>query len=202
MPLDEIPQCGQYWEWEHPPGMPQGEHDAGLIHTGVGAALSAWEHMEWAVADVFSAFMEANRDASERVYGALEGLKVKMEVLEQAAQAAFRQRDVAPEFREAWKRLKGHYSLAHNRRNEIAHGQVVHARAAGAIGQATNYLLMPRANAKKSSPVWESPPDAPLSTIGYRYSAADIKRWTDQFWQLDSWVRLFEEEYSAKYPRR
>jgi hypothetical protein len=97
--LDEIPECGQYWKWETPPSIPQGDRESGLIYTSVGVALSSWEIVEWSFSKVFSAFMEANRDAAERVYGALEGIGVKTAVLEQAAQAAFRQRQVTPEYR-------------------------------------------------------------------------------------------------------
>jgi hypothetical protein len=205
-PLDEIPaECGKYWKWEPPPvgpsGVPQGDGESNLIYTSVGVALSQWEIVEWAFSKVFSAFMEANQHAAERVYGALEGGMTKRTVLEQAAQAAFRQRQVAQEYREAWKKLKCHYHEANDRRNEIAHGQVVHVR--NTPGMRPNYFLVPRYNARKNVPVWESQPDSPLSAIGlYRYTSADIGRWTKQFGELDTWATVFEAEYASKYPRR
>lgn len=197
--VDDIPACGQFWQWSTPIGMPVGDSAETSIHQSVGLALSVWETVEYTVSQVFSAFMEANPGAAERVFGVLDGIKVKQGVLEQAAQASFRERNVEQRERDAWKKLTAHYSQAQDRRNEIAHGQAGLIRASvGDLG----YFLMPRYNAKKAIPVWDSPPGTPLSTGGYIYTSADIGRWTEKFMHLAAWTRVFEEEYSEKYPRR
>jgi hypothetical protein len=200
--LDTIPPCGQYWEWERPDVFPKGEGEASVLYTNVGAALSAWEDVEYRFAEVFSILLDANADAAERVFGALEGISAKIEVLEQGAQSAFRQRQVASEFREAWAKLKGHYQGGQAQRNKIAHGQVLHVRTSAALGQTPNYLLMPRYNAKKSVPVWEDPPQKTLAVVGYWYTSADVSRFKEQFFHLATWAHGFAEEYSEKYPRR
>src|SRR4051812_28182156 len=101
--LAEIPECGQYWQWSKPTALPTGDSQPSSIYQQVGVALSAWEITEYSFSLVFSAFMEANPIAAERVYGMLDGMRVKLAVLEEAAQASFMHRKAEQRVRDAWK---------------------------------------------------------------------------------------------------
>jgi hypothetical protein len=154
-----------------------------------------WEHAEEAFAGLFATFMEADFFTASRVYGALSGLPLKITVLQEATRASFRKRNVDAEHQESWGRLVTHYQAAANRRNEIAHGQVVNVRGHGRF-------LMPRDNnPRKTHP--DEPTDGrnPDQLGKYRYTSADLKLLEGKFSELWSWAETYWLAYEARYIR-
>jgi hypothetical protein len=74
----------------HPPAriepspMHSGEPTKEVLHKAVGSALSEWERLEIAMADLFGCLVETSSAAAQRAYGTLFGVNARHDAIEAA----------------------------------------------------------------------------------------------------------------------
>jgi hypothetical protein len=81
--------------WDIPPSPPIGDIDGDAISIAVGRALTSWEYVEEAYADIFSVLVGAHQSADPeiipalRAYGAVITSRGRAEMIEAAGRRAF-----------------------------------------------------------------------------------------------------------------
>jgi hypothetical protein len=88
----------------------------------VGAALSAWEKLEWQISRVFGILCETQTTAAQRAYGSAASHGARNDMLREAGEVYFHRH---PAHKETFRQLLEEFGKLAGRRNDIAHGCVV-----------------------------------------------------------------------------
>lgn len=109
--------------WDRPPWPTTGEEQCEPIYLAVGRALSAWAEVEESISYLFVFFVGQGTTNSPavRAYTSIDGVKNRIEMVRQAAEAWFEQFDTCPGKVETLEVLNACQGWS-SRRNEIAHG--------------------------------------------------------------------------------
>jgi hypothetical protein len=116
--------------WDIPPRPSHGETNENFLFAAIGRALTEWEHVEAACAELFAIFVSVSRKAvyqapAIRAYGTVISFPGRCEMLRSAASAFFRGRPKkASRFSKQFDSLINECLGFSARRNEIAHGRV------------------------------------------------------------------------------
>jgi hypothetical protein len=188
-PSLKVPTPKQPKPWDIRPKHTTGDGTADDVFRAVGMALTRWEFVEVALADIFTIFIGAPEisppsEPAVRAYGSIPGFKSRVDMVDAAGEAFFhidtRERDKKiieghakqrAEFVELLKAIRGFA----DRRNDIAHG-IVHAR------KSESYLGPPLYNAKKY-PITPNRVTV-YERATYRYGRHDIDYYRNEFEQL------------------
>jgi len=116
----------QPWDIPEPPTPEAADTDINTVYAAVGEALSAWEHLEESLAQLFSIFigLHSGSVAAERAYGSVTAFASRKGMLEQVAEVYFRHHPDT-ESQNLFKDIieaAGNFSA---RRNDIAHAKVM-----------------------------------------------------------------------------
>jgi hypothetical protein len=172
--------------WAILPRHDAGDADKDAVYRAVGVALSSWEMVEQAVADIFVIATGGTQEwPSEhpaiRAYGSVASSRTRVEMVRSAALAYLRSRpsDKANELLNA---VLNEVNSASARRNEIAHGRVVFVSA---TRPGLGHYLVPGLFATRPNPF-----DGPER---YAYNATQILIYAVRFGELESRVREAED---------
>ncbi len=114
--------------WDITPWPETGDNNPDTIYVAVGKALTYWEFVEQAVAQLF-AFVSSSTSKldttmpSIRAYGSVNGSTQRIEMVREAAKAWFHHLPECPIENDCWELLNECRGWA-ARRNDIAHGKV------------------------------------------------------------------------------
>lgn len=128
-------------DWALAPILPHGDHDGQDVFAAVGMALTAWEKLEQAQANVFGQLVGSRRGGAVAAYGTIVAYKGRAEMLTAAAKVVLKGDPPignASVLAELLTLIKETGELS-GRRNDIAHGIVSHFKASvtGADGVRT-----------------------------------------------------------------
>jgi hypothetical protein len=167
--------------WDVLPIEPQGDSDASSIYHAVGLALSQWEGVEGALAQLYMNIINSKSRAAVVAYGTIASGSGRVGMIMAAAEIESSTIDNI--FLSDLKTLLDtHIGKLSGRRNEIAHGQVAEFTGGG-IRQG-HYLVPPLYNTRKQ----RSPRTAvqiaefPFNRFMYAYTATQIDQYADHFW--------------------
>lgn len=194
--------------WNSPPSKEYGDVTDDAVFLAVGRALSTWEEIEVALANMFALFVESYSDAAKRAFGAISSSSGRREALENAAEMfATMQGDDFP--KKDFDQILSHIAKASGRRNEIAHGIVT---AFELDGKKHGHFLVPasynsRKTAARTNEWWlklASDPEDQFMVFGgkYRYTSADIAHFTRLFAILNQQIHGFFMEQMMLYGRK
>jgi hypothetical protein len=187
--------------WDIRPKPERGSANSDDVYRAVGMALTSWEYVENAVADIFVSvvgdpFESANKSPATRAYGAVTNFNSRADMVEAAAYAFLNpERTKAKadaqllahrtELREQFKTLLGKFRSFAGRRNDIAHG-IVDSNRLGSFLYPASY------NAKKH------PLEKADLTLHQRalfcYAAEDIHYYRERFEDLYDELSAFCRE--------
>jgi hypothetical protein len=123
MSVNYLPKPGELWA--RPEKQAQGDPDPRDLYTSVGIALTSWEAVENAYAQLFAGIMHGGMwNAAPRVYGSIISPSGRRDALAAAAEIFFHGVNATDEHRDQLKILLNHHQQATARRNDIAHGVV------------------------------------------------------------------------------
>lgn len=181
--------------WERPDPLPMGDDSVWPIYTNVGIAMSRFEMLQDAMNCLLIAIVGSPPSTLYRAVGTLIDAITKKRMIEAAADDRFPydrrnkkkgqertenqvKRDTVGEFMKQYEAL----SL---RRNEIAHGLVVHHTA---NNKDRGVFLVPGHHATRYNRLL---PKDPVWLGDYRYTSAQIKQSGHEFTRLEHEVREF-----------
>lgn len=109
--------------WDRPPWPAKGEEEPEPIYLAVGRALSAWAEVEECISYLFVFFVgkRITNSPAVRAYTSIDGVKNRIEMVRQAAEAWFEQFESCPGKDNTLEVLNACQGWS-SRRNEIAHG--------------------------------------------------------------------------------
>jgi hypothetical protein len=114
--------------WDRPPRPIQGDATDSILYEWIGRNVIHWEHIEWQLARLYSAFFGKLDDgALMREYGAGQIFRLRLTALKRAAESYFMRhcnQYLEAEFDKLCMASEGFA----DRRNEVAHGVVVSTR--------------------------------------------------------------------------
>jgi hypothetical protein len=183
-----------------------GDTESVGILTAVGTALSAWEQMEGHLADLYAALLNSQTHGARIGYGYIQSSSVRLTLLT-AALGAHPHKVVPPLVQVGdFLRRVAHFS---ERRNELAHGRLLHILGGGANG----WFLVPAWYSSSKFPAFDPEKSAKVSGLmpaKYAYVADQIFTYATHITSLrdeakeavltvgDSWGL----EARQSYPRR
>jgi hypothetical protein len=180
--------------WDIPPRPKRGDRSPTAIYTAVGQTMSAWEYVEFDLADIFAVFAgarvtnEIGSEPAARAYGTIVSYRTRCDVLAAAAKAFFKRNPgtrLERPFRNLLKKCDGWA----NRRNDVAHGLVLRVQII------PGYCLYPTPyNAKKY------PLDSQDAVFIYR--ASQIRKFVTSIRKLRRQSRNFLSRLDAEIARR
>ena len=210
--------------WKAPDLSPQGSATQAEVFHAVGAALSAWEGAESALATLYVILCDGETGhykALARTFGSITSSSSRREAIKAAAEIYFGQYWAVPKVKKRLTRMLESIGEASRRRDEIAHGQAygvtVDNKSYGYFLSASEYI----SSRNHAFPQVNSGDPLSFSTAKYRYSAVDILEFElkfnalrDAVWQYlisikksterraKWWLpcrleRLFDHHYSA-----
>jgi len=164
-------------------------------------ALDKWEVVENEFAFLFKIFVESASPAASRAYGAIASSSGRRDALEQAAEIYFRSHVTPEEKQDKFVTLLKHLAQASTRRNEIAHGMVVHVEI-DTVDEGS-FLVPADYNSRKTEP-WGVPmkkkgkPREKFDFLrtDYRYVADDIVGFHGKFLALFSATSRYASDVS------
>ena len=170
---------------------PLGDPIEDAVYQSVGMALTGWEFVEEALAEIFSLLvgddnLYRNRSPAVLAYGAIIGSGSRVEMIEAAAKGYF----VTSPNEGLQSRLKALLTRAGRfgaRRNEIAHGRL---QLTGELG----WFLYPAFYNSKKNPA--------AGTPTYRYSAKEIHIYRERFEELYDDLSEFVSDLRASIMAR
>ncbi len=172
--------------WDIPPVPEDGDHDIFTTFAAVGRALTEWEHVEGALAQVFSFLVGAEWTTTEpavRAYGSVVSFQGRANMLDEAAAGYFHTRPNKL-FETAFHQvISVECRKFSDRRNDIAHGRVI--AGIGKSGR-PGYFLTPSLSSTKK---WKIGQPA-----RYVYTSKEIEVFIVHFEKLyDRLSRLLQE---------
>lgn len=201
----DVPPLHEFWK--APASKNDGDKDATVIYEAVGYALSIWEGLETVIAALFKVLVESKTNAASRAYGGVGSHTARLDLLKNAAEAFFIVHNVSKEHQSEFNKLTSHLKDASGRRNEIAHGYVVHHTYNNK--EVGCFLFPPNYNTRKTKPaisieeIRAMPDDDPfvLSTAKYRYTRSDILEFVEKFFLLKKWAYEVRNSMLSYYPK-
>jgi hypothetical protein len=170
----------------------------------VGRALTEWEQVENACAQLFAIFVSATQRRAYqapavRAYGCIIGVKSRSTMLREAARAYFYRRKTKAQFEKNVGGLIKEYMAYSDRRNEIAHGCVMkffvtekHAKRGQRHGAIGLYL----------APSFYNPKKFKNEAFTHRYTSSDLIHYRQEFTKLALRIGgLYEKINDAKASR-
>ncbi len=143
--------------WNRPPLRDRGDATADLTYGAVGMAITQWEMLEDAVADLFAVLVQGQYSIAQRVYGAITTSHVRREALRNAAEIVFRNIAASEEERNTFAQLLDNFSRASARRDDIAHAIVMGFQLSrepnAPMEDLGCFLLPPRYNSERNHPL-------------------------------------------------
>jgi hypothetical protein len=179
---DQSPFEKNYWKAPAPAA--QGSASQDDVFLAVGAALSAWESAESALATLYVIMCDGETGTAKalaRTFGAITSSASRREAIREAAEIYFGQHWSMPTVKKRLSRMLDAIGEASRRRDEIAHGQ--------AYGYSVNnishgfFLFASAYISSRNNAYPQGDPSDPffLSTAKYRYSAAEIREFERRF---------------------
>jgi len=195
------------------------------LYIVVGEAINAWEYAESAFAHLFSELVEADSEASSRVYGGIQSSTGRVEAIRNAAEVYFHEHSNMLGYKTILSQLTNHINKASSRRNDIVHGRLSNIPKIGFYWTSTLYntrktqyvsypKLIAEENQNTDSIFVENFILQTLMTdlkrIKYAYSAIQIKEFSDRFrflgqivlrinWRFILYRMLFSKENNRKF---
>jgi hypothetical protein len=159
--------------WDVPPTPAYGDSHEDAISLVVGRALTSWECVEEALADIFAIFVNADtvdpeRAPALRAYGSVASARGRADMLDSAGEAYFLNNpntQLQADFEAVLRNYRGYAA----RRNDIAHGRAGQESTNPAHG----WYLYPGLYNSKKYPIGQPPK--------YLYSSVEIRRFKDGF---------------------
>jgi len=201
MKLSDLPQHGEFWKALPP--RDQGDENPDAVYLEVGKALTTWEGVEMLFAMLFGIFVEATNPAAQRAYGLIVANAVRRQIISETAGVFFTIHKVAKSFIDELDILMNHYSLASNRRSEIAHGTVMTFSFADARN-AGSFLIPPLYNAKKTTAFWTKTREEDkyfMMRSKYRYTSEDLRIFIVKFGALQQCIMDYTNRLSSAHPQ-
>jgi len=178
--------------WERPPLREAGEPNADPIYLAVGKALSQWERAEEGFAILFQILIETRSEAATRAYGSITNSAGRRQALRSAAEVTFTEKSIVEADREEFKDLLAHFERASSRRDDIAHGIVMHESVSGEDGKLVQpagwLLLVPDYNTSRTFAFPQETGDVFWYRGKYRYNGLDVMIFRQKFKLLTEWV--------------
>ena len=183
--MGKPPKPKEPWEIREP--SPRGDPNPNLLFESIGRALTEWETVEGACAELFALFVLAPkrkplRAPAVRAYGAVVSYQGRCAMIRAASDAYFQTRkDKKSAFQAKLKELIDRCLDYSNRRNELAHGRVCvlygyPVRKDTGKGKEIGYYLFPSfLNPKKYGLDME---------VTYRYTSSDVIHYQHEFTKL------------------
>jgi hypothetical protein len=159
---------------------PKGDDKIERIYQAVGFALTQWELLESALANLYSEIIGFDSHAAIAAYGTVASNAGRLEMILAAADGDrrgavhFVRDDLRSFVSNEVVRLLG-------RRNEIAHGMVV--EFVGSPQGQGHYLVPPNYNTRKRHPLHtRNLADMPFGEYKYAYTALQVEQYGNWFW--------------------
>ncbi len=161
--------------WDIPPRLASGDAQIGEIYSAVGKALSSWELVEEALAQLFARFTHSahqfpQQEPAIRAYGSIVSFMSRSEMVQAAGKCFFLNYygDRAFPFENEFAPLLGQCKGWAGRRNDVAHGRAEQI--------ANGYFLLPGLYNTRKQPLGEAPI--------YAYTAVQISNFAIAFEDL------------------
>jgi hypothetical protein len=171
---------------------PFGDENDDPLYLAIGRALSEWEELETALSGLFAVLVESRSSAAVRAYGIVASAQGRYDLLCNAAEVFFAERDQAvyAQFREIIKVLR----LVSPCRNNLAHGVVRQYANYSAEGGGF-YQVSPEYNSRRTTAFTdfsaESQDPFAFSTHKYAYTSSQVNSLRDSFHLLTIEVSNF-----------
>jgi hypothetical protein len=171
--------------WDRPFSQAVGDKEAESIHAAVGAALSAREMAEEALASLCLLLAETTNQkallAIKQIFGSIESSAGRRNALHRLYEVYFHPHQDEKVFKTPFKQLMEAFSDGSKRRDDIAHGVVVLVRR----GSDDQFFLVPSGyNSGRNFPFKPAAADEfPFNVMKgkYRYSSKEIGAFRTQF---------------------
>lgn len=170
--------------WKAPNLSPHGSATQAEIFHAVGAALSAWESVESALAMLYVILCDGETGpykALARTFGSITSSGSRREAIKAAAEIYFGQDWETPRVKKRLIRMLESIGEASRRRDEIAHGQAygitVDNKSYGYFLFASEYI----SSRNYAFPQLNFPDPLSFSTAKYRYTASEILEFEIKF---------------------
>lgn len=181
------------------PVSPRGDAQDNIIFKAVGQALTEWEQLENACAQLFAVIVSTNRKRAYlapavRAYGTITSAATRKEMLVSAAKAYFSSRPTkAKKFAAEFDELMQAYIDFASRRNDIAHGRVqrVFLTKRGVRPAAIGMYLTPSFYSNKFK----------NEQFAYLYTSADLIFYRQEFTKLMLRVGGLKERIKKDAPQ-
>ena len=183
--------------WDIPPPPSHGDFDEEVLFAAIGRALTEWEKVETACAELFAVFVSVSQKSNHtapaiRAYGTVTSYQGRCEMIKAAAAAYFHNRKKkAAEFTKPLNEIIVACLGFSGRRNEIAHGQVsvVYYSRNGNSKQIGHYLLPSFYNPKKYQ--------IELA-VTYEYTSQELIFFRQEFTKLHLKIDAFRRQLVGK----
>jgi hypothetical protein len=183
--------------WDIPPRRAHGDIDENTLFAAIGRALTEWEQVEAACAEIFAVLVSVSRKSSHqapaiRAYGTVISFRSRCEMLQAAATAYFHTRkNKEAIFKKQLNAIMKECLAFAARRNEIAHGRVslVYYSARGKTRPIGHYLLPSLYNPKKYKIE---------RTVTFEYTSNEVIYFTQEFTKLHLKVDAFRKRLIGK----
>lgn len=186
--------------WDPRPKAARGSPTSDEVYRAVGMALTSWEYLENALANIYTAFLGVldvpiENAPAVRAYGSIVGFQNRAAMIEAASEAFFHAH-WNPAIQTKFGKRKNELSAAFavllseatgysGRRNEIAHGIV-------SPDEAGNFLYPSDYNTRKNA-MANALSDIARERATYRYTAHDIHYYRQGFEDLYDRLSEFEQ---------
>jgi hypothetical protein len=183
--------------WDIPLRPLRGDINENMLFAEIGRALTEWEQVEAACAEIFAVLVSVSRASTHqapaiRAYGVVASHKTRCEMLKAAAAAYFlRRKAKRAAFEKRFNSLINECSKFAARRNEIAHGQVsmVFYSRRGKTKRIGHYLLPSFYNSKKYKIE---------RSATYEYTSREIIHFRQEFTKLHLRLYAFRDGLVGK----
>lgn len=176
------------WDRVTPLGI--GDASPQAIYSNVGIALSWFEVLQVRMTWLFQLIVGTDSQALARAFGTLEAVPPKAAMIREAANIRFMNE---PDRRAVISDFMTQFIGLSHRRNEIAHGYVTQYTE---NGQLKGHFLHPGSHMTHRNTNFLQPGSDPLGD--YRYTAAQIEHYVQEFRRLGGEVQDFINEMRAK----
>ncbi|PHN53232.1 hypothetical protein AO286_26575 [Pseudomonas syringae] len=170
--------------WKAPDLSPHGSATQAEVFQAVGAALSAWESVESALAMLYVILCDGETGpykALARTFGSITSSGSRREAIKAAAEIYFGQDWETPKVKKRLVRILESIGEASRRRDEIAHGQAhgatINNKSYGHFLFASEYI----SSRNYAFPQVNSADPLSFFTAKYRYTAVDILEFEIKF---------------------
>jgi hypothetical protein len=183
--------------WDPRPVSPMGDSREDAIFSAVGQALTEWEVLENACAQLFAVLVSANHKRAYlapaiRAYGTISSAVTRQQMLVKAGEAYFSSRKGKAQRHEAeFTELMKAYSNFAGRRNEIAHGLVQRVFL-------TKRGIRPAAIGRYLTPSFYNPKKFKNGQLSYLYTSSDLIFYRQEFTKLALRVGGLKERMQSK----